>query len=162
VTQLPSLASFEDMETRLGVDLDPESLSGRRAQAALDDASTLVRSIAGLSWISDNDSAPLDFVPSIVVTVTLACAIRAFKNPDATAQASVGDVSVSYGGASSGTPVYLTKEERRSIYRAVGKLSAGSVDLESDLLPRLSNDMLVEVEGGGDPLPLGPIPWEEP
>lgn len=159
---LPPLADLAAMAARLGITLDPESAAGARASATLDDASALIRSIAGMTWVDEEDSGDgLLPLPDIIESIALACAMRAYRNPSGAAQASVGDVSVSYGQATSGVQVYLTRDEKRSIFRAIGKISAGSIGLESDMIPGATDQLFVPVEGGGDLLPLGPIPWEE-
>jgi hypothetical protein len=163
---LPALADLAALSARLGVvfDEDASSLSADtlRALAVLDDASALVRSVAGVTWYDPDDSGDgLLPVPDIVVAITLACAIRAFRNPDGTVQATVGDVSVSYGSGTLGTSIYLTKLEIQAIRRAVGLSGIGSLPLITGFFGDGSDELLVPVEGGGDPIPLGPIPWEE-
>lgn len=73
---LPALASVTELNVRL-----PAELAGTeddtRAQAALDDASALVRDEAGITWTDDDDE--LEDVPDIVVTITLEVARRALN-----------------------------------------------------------------------------------
>lgn len=88
-----------------------------RAQAALDDASALIRAEAGNNWTNDEDTA-LEDVPDIVVTVCLSAARRAFVNPDGVTAASVGDASQSYSESS--LDVYLKASEKALIRRANG------------------------------------------
>lgn len=143
------LADIDQLSERLGISLDPESSEGRRGQAALNDASALIRS-EGAAW-ADPATAP-----DIAVTICLAVSIRAFTNPRGATQASVGDVAVSFPG--SGGAVYLTPPELRSIRKAAGASSVSSVGMTADLTG--PDPRYVPVEGGGDPLPLGPFPWE--
>jgi hypothetical protein len=149
---LPSLAELDELSERLGLQLEPESPDGLRAQRALDDASALIRAEAKTDW-------PVS-IPDVINTITVAVAYRAYRNPDGTAQASVGDVSVSYGGGNVvGDAIYLTPNERRAVRRAAGVSSVGSVPMSSDYLgPR--DPMYTPVDLGGDPIPIGPLPWE--
>lgn len=146
---LPALAELDDLSTRLGIALDPGSPDGSRAQALLDDASALIRAECEIP----------DPTPDVIVAICLAVAYRAYKNPDATSQASVGDVSVSYSGTGSGTAVYLTRIERTAIRKASGVSSAGSIEMSTDTLS--DRDLLWAPTPGGELLPLGPVPWEE-
>ena len=152
---LPPLATVTDLGLRLGV-----TLSGTdhdRAVAALDDASALIRADAGVAWV-DNEDALAD-VPAIVQAVALAVAYRAFRNPDGLAQTSLGDASVSYDRGTAQAAVYLTRDERRAVRRAAGTTAMGAIELASPwAMP--ASDYPVAVAGGGDPIPIGPFPWE--
>jgi hypothetical protein len=110
---LPALASIEDLEARLQGGLAESDQA--RAQAVLEDASTLVRRVAGSTWVEDE--ALVDDVPDVVIVVTLAVAKRAFLNPDGIRQESLGTHSVTYEGANG---VFLTDDERDAIQAAVG------------------------------------------
>jgi hypothetical protein len=86
---LPAFATVADLEARLGLAIG--SLTGperARAQAALDDASALVRAEARRTWvvitqdIDGNDVYTLTDVPDVIVRVTLGAALRNFQNPD--------------------------------------------------------------------------------
>lgn len=113
---LPALADLADLAARLpgGIGNDDEP----RAQAALDDASALIRAETGETWVTDDDPPTLDAVPGVAVTICVAAAKRAFVNPDGVAQESLDGYSTSYRNDSS--DVYLTRAERRLL----GKLSA--------------------------------------
>lgn len=158
---LPPLASVADLEARLGFGtLTGNNLS--RAEAALDDASSLIRSLAGMDWIDDMEA--LDFgelaardIDSLESTC-LAVAARAYRNPEGARQASVGDTSVSYGAAPGGS-VYLTPAEMKVIRHIGGLPSIGTVELVSPNAG-VGSTWYVPVAGGGDPLPFGPLPWE--
>lgn len=143
------LADLAQLAARLGVSFDPESAAGVRGQAALEDASALIRS-EGAAW-EDPGTAP-----EIAVTICLASAMRAFSNPNGVSQASVGDVAVSFSGSSGGS-VYLLRAELRSIRKAAGVSGAGSINMTSDL--GLPNPRYAPTQG--DDIPLGPWPWEE-
>lgn len=104
---LPALASVADLEARLG--LDPESLEGAeltRAQAALADASALVRMEARRTWVDELGAVT---APDVIVRVVLGAAQRTFTNPDGVIQEAVGPFSRRYADGSTG--VYLTKAE---------------------------------------------------
>lgn len=152
---LPPLASVADLSLRLGVTL--AGTEADRAAAVLDDASALIRGEAGTDWVDDAEQ--LADVPAIVASITIAVAYRAFRNPDGVAQTSLGDASVSYDRGDGQAAVYLTRDERRSVRRAAGTSAVGAIELTSPwAMP--ANTYPVAVSGGGDPIPLGPFPWE--
>lgn len=122
------LASLADMAVRLGMELEPSEPDGMRAMAALEDASALVRLVAGRTWVGEDDE--LEDVPPVVVQVTVAAAIRAFQNPQGFTQASIGDVSVTFSARGGGS-VYLTPDERRAVIRAAGGTAARAIPLAS-------------------------------
>jgi hypothetical protein len=136
---LPPLATLAAMGDRLGVTLDPSSADGIRATAALNDASSVVRTVARRTWVDEDGN--LEPVPPVVEQVVLAAAIRVFRNPDGFAQASVGDVSVSYGSRPGGS-VFLTREEKRAVMVAAGATAARSLGITSGwvVLPTHSLD----------------------
>lgn len=74
---LPAFASIDDLIDRGVVIADEDAET--RAQAALDDVSTLIRTIAAKTWVTD-DALDAD-LPDIVVTVCCAAARRAYENP---------------------------------------------------------------------------------
>ena len=154
---LPPLASLTNLGLRLGVTLT--GTDAERGTAALDDASALIRAEAGTSWVDDEGDL-LD-VPAIVESVTLAVAYRAFRNPDGVSQTSLGDASVSYDRASAQAAAYLTRDERRAVRRAAGTTAVGAIELASPWsMP--ASDYPVAVAQGGEPIPIGPFPWEAP
>lgn len=147
------LADLAALSARLGMALDEHEAEGERAQAALEDASALVRSESGKDWLDEHDDLVLD-LPEIIAQVTLAAAYRAFRNPDGTAQASVGDVSVSYSRDGAAGSVFLTRAERRAVRKAGGVVAVGSLTLQTPYLQ--GQDPLYTSDG----FPLGPLPWE--
>ena len=166
---LPPLVDLEALSERLGVTLvddheQPTSPDGVRALAALSDASALVRQEAGQEWVDEHGE--LDFgelspgAIDVIQSTTIAVAYRAFRNPDGTSQASVGDVSVSYGREGGAGALFLTLAERRAIRRAVGVMAVGTVELVSPWAEPAVASYYVPVEGGGDPFPMGILPWE--
>jgi hypothetical protein len=127
---LPAFATVDDLEAR-GVDVTNEE----RAQAALDDASALIRLEVGASWTTtDEDPVAIDFgdmvdyLQDAVVAVCVAVARRVLENPDGATSMSLGDASLTLANASN--DVYLTSRERATLRRAAGRSALGSVDLE--------------------------------
>ena len=144
---LPVLVSLDDFALRLG---GIAAADEDRAQAALNDASALIRAeTGGEDWV-DADGG-LEEVPEVIAAVCIAAAIRAFRNPDGVRQETIGNYSVAY--ADSSTAVFLTEGERRIIRRAAGLTGLNSVALEGDWT--LNPAAYVPVEGGGDDFPLG-------
>jgi len=128
---LPPLASTSELETRLGVTLSGADLS--RASAALADASALIRQEADEDWV--DDEGDLEDVPDIVSSVCLAVAYRAYRNPEGTVQASVGDVSVTYGRQGGGGAIYLTQAELRAVRKAAGKAAVTTLRYTTPYIP---------------------------
>src|SRR5690606_25606076 len=126
------LVAVEDLMARLGVQLSPASPDYTRAEAALADASALVRSVAEQDWADEDGELDFGDLGSREVaalqSVTLSVAYRAYRNPDGAAQSSIGDVSVSFGNRGEGS-VYLTPSERAQVKRAAGASSVVSVGL---------------------------------
>lgn len=140
---LPALVSLDDFALRAGgVDAADED----RAQAALDDASALIRAEAGKTWVTDDELD--DDLPDVIVAVCVAVALRAWLNPDGARSEQIGNYSVTW--ADSSTAVYLSDGERRTIRQAAGRSGIGSITLESPYAP---NTEWVPVSDGGDPLP---------
>lgn len=145
---LPALASTDALGVRLGGTLDGADLS--RAQAALDDASTLIRAIAGTDWVIDDDPPVLATdLPDIVASVCLAVAERKYRNPDALRSEQLGSYQVAYD---SGSGIFLTTDEAALIRRAIGTAAVGSVAMEGPFDAVIPNQF-VPVEPDGDPMP---------
>ncbi len=98
-----------------------------RAQAALDDASALIRAEAGITWVNDDDE--LTDVPDILVTLTCKAAQRVIVNPDGQSQSQTGPFGGAWANASS--DVYLTKYEKNLVRRAAGRTGLSSVRVEA-------------------------------
>lgn len=131
---LPALASLEALAARLpsGIADSDET----RAQAALDDASALIRAEAGETWVTDENELDTDNLPDVVVAVCLAAARRALINPDGVTQESLDGYSTSYSNDSA--DIYLTKAERRLVGSAGGlwvqpttRVETGQLDVAS-------------------------------
>lgn len=103
---LPALATVADLEARLGHTIT-DAGERERAQALLNDASTLVRFEAGQSWVDENGA--LTAVPDLAVTITCQAALRGWYNPAGVESEQLGAVSVRYGNA------WLTAQERAQL-----------------------------------------------
>lgn len=120
---LKALAEVSALELRLGLELG--SLQGAdlaRANASLEDASSLVRAEAGKPWLDGDDVT----APAQVVTIVIKAALREYKNPDGFTSEQIGDYS--YRTDATGG-VYLTEEERRIVRNAAGTGGAGLYDV---------------------------------
>lgn len=103
-----SLATIEDFEQRHGT-LDVEERA--RVQGFLDDATELILEVGDDTW--DEATAP-----QRVRGICRWVAYRAWSNPDALSQSSMGDVALSYTRDGVPDAVFLTKSEHTSIVRA--------------------------------------------
>jgi hypothetical protein len=112
---LPSLAALEDLAARIPGDISEEDYA--RAEAALADASAMVRTEAGQTWV--DAEGELADVPDVAVAVTIAAARRAFVNPEMLASESIQDYSSTFSSPSS--DIYLTKQERTALRRITGR-----------------------------------------
>lgn len=117
-TARPPLGSFERLSRKIGY--TPADAERDRAEHLLDEASELIRDVAGKTWL-DADGA-LESVPFRVALVCVAAAYRAFENPQALTQRSIGDSSKSFDrtGLGGGEDVYLTPDEIRTVRAAAG------------------------------------------
>ena len=144
---LPALATTDDLDARTPGGLDASDLT--RASAALDDASAMVRSVAGKTWTTDGVLD--DDVPHIAKVVTCTVARRIISNPEGLSQESIGSYSYSIGNSSS--DVYLTRAERVAIRSAAGKTG-----LWTQPTTRMASDdtQYVDVIGQDEPIPFLP------
>jgi len=174
---LPAFASFLELDARIPGGIADEDVE--RAQAALDDASTLIRAEASQNYVDDQGALTLPagadaWRADVLVRVCLSAARRQLDNPDGISQEALGAYSVQQANASS--DVYLTTAERRDVRRAAKKTGVTTVsttrsDLASDGRPyglevsewnnsRVDRDVdpgaLVDVDGGDA------VPWVSP
>lgn len=145
---LPAFASLDDLDARTPGGVASEDQT--RALAALDDASAMVRSIAGKSWTTDGELD--DDIPHVVLMVTVTVARRVLANPDGVSQESIDDYSFSI---SNSTPdVYLTKSERQAIRAAAGR---GGLWTQSTTRSPNDGTVYIDVVGQeGEPIPFLP------
>jgi hypothetical protein len=150
------LADLAGMEARLRRSLT--STEATAAEAAIDDASALVRAESGgRSWL-DEDGEPDPRVAPIV----LAVALRAFRNPEGFSTQTVGSWTGVLGGTGQdvASGVYLTSHERRQLHALVGALGLVSVPVvRPELLGSAVDSGLRPVDYGGEPLPFLPEGW---
>jgi hypothetical protein len=111
-----SLADVGALEVRLGRTFT--GAEAARAIALLDDASALVRDVAGKDWI-DPDTGALQPVPGSIKATVLRMVERAVRNPEGFSAESAGDYSYQRTGVQPG--IYITEGEERAIRRALGR-----------------------------------------
>lgn len=107
-----------------------------QVEALIDDASALVADIVNDTAITGTwDATVAGSVPSSVIPVVVAMVRRGLENPNGYTSESVGTYSYS-GGA--GVGLWATREEARTIRKAVGTSAVGSLNLSSHLNYRVS------------------------
>lgn len=137
---LPAFAAIDDLEARMGSVSD---LS--RAQAALDDASTLVRAFIGKTWITDEGDLDPDR-PDVLLTVTIAVARRAIEGPNAGVRSeALGDATITYD--TNATGLFLTDEDRSLLASSFGGFGLTSARVE---VPRLAAGVPATTEWWAD------------
>lgn len=130
--EAPPLASFAMLARKLGALPDDfDEVERLRGEALLDEASELIRDLAGKTWLTATNS--LDGVPRRIASVCVAAAARAFENPHGLTQRSIGDSSKSYDRSQreGGEIVYLTETEERAVLKAAGVSTFVAVTLTS-------------------------------
>lgn len=130
--EAPPLGSFGMLARKLGaLPEDFDEVERDRGESLLAEASELIRGIAEKTWLTADNA--LDGVPRRVAFICVAAAARAFENPHALTQRSIGDSAKSYdrAGREGGEAVYLTDQEERDIRRAAGISSFQAVTLAS-------------------------------
>lgn len=120
--ELPPLVDIDRLFAKIGYVPDGAELD--RAAELLDEASELVRDIAGKTW-ADESTGVVSDVPRRVRSIVIDCAWRAFSNPEGLSQRTIGDSSKSWdrAGREGGQIVYLTDDEERAIRKASGASS---------------------------------------
>lgn len=115
---LPAFASIDDLTARRQGGVRDGERS--RAQAALEDASALIRTEVGNDYVDTTGDTPvlLTTVPDIFLSVTCSAARRALDNPDGLQAETLGPWSGTY--ANSSGDVYLTTAERRLVRKGAG------------------------------------------
>lgn len=128
--EVPPLASFALFVRKLGY--TPEDTERGRAEDLLDDASELIRDVAGVTWLTTGTNALAD-VPRRVARICVEAAYRAFSNPEGLTQRTIGDSSKAWdrSGREGGEIVYLTTEEEKAVRKAGGGGSFVAVTLVS-------------------------------
>lgn len=126
---LPPLATPEDLEYRMGREFTDAELP--RVEAALDDASALVRAEAGRSWV-DPETGLVTGLPAAIKTVVLRVAERVVRNPQGFRSESAGDYSFQRYDADDGGGPYLTDREMAIIRKALGRTGLWTLRTERD------------------------------
>lgn len=145
---IPALATLQQFQTRYesGVGVADEG----RIEALLDDASALVRDIiAPEDYVDDADE--LEAVPGAIIAVVCEAARRAFDNPAGLEGETTGNWTWR-GSTKTESGVYLTRQEKRTVRRAAGKLGVGTVTLEGFAPIPTVDDQLLDDAGSGDPI----------
>lgn len=147
-----ALASIPDLEARMGQNVDTA-----RAQAAIDDASSLIHLATNNVWIVDG--ALVAGIPGVALTVCCAAARRILDNPDLVTAEQIGHANFTY--ADSSNEAFLKKAELTAVRKAAGISLIGTITLESPYPTRYElTDLYVSVEGTDEMLPFGPFPTE--
>lgn len=131
--EVPPLAAFELLARKLGGEVaDFDDTEFDRGCYLLDEASELIRDVAGKTWIDDDTGALLE-VPRRIARICVAAAARAFNNPEGLSQRTMGDSSKSYDRTNreGGEVVYLTDAEKADVIKAAGRSGFTSVTLTS-------------------------------
>lgn len=128
--ELPPLVGFAKLVNKLGY--TPEDEERSRAESILIEASSLIRDVAGKTWTNETTNALLE-VPHRVRQIALSVVYRAFTNPEALSQRTIGDSSKSFDRAKreGGEAVYLTESEEKAIQKAAGTSGMVQVTLIS-------------------------------
>lgn len=124
---LPAFASTAVLAARIagGIKLSDQA----RAQAALDDASSKIRSYTGQVWATgDTLDLPADpeWAADTIERICLAVARRSFENPEGLTQQSEGIDGYNHAEqfATPSPDVYLTSAEKADLDKLVGGTSA--------------------------------------
>jgi hypothetical protein len=149
---LPAFATLDQLAARTTVSDET------RAQAALDDASVEIRSIAGVTFVTDEQ---LDFTgyptwaEDALIKVCCAAAVRSMTNPAGEQSETLGSYSHSYANAS--PDVYINANERRLIRRAAGRTGLGTITTTTGYDD--SDTQYLDVVPAGEPMPWleGPV-----
>lgn len=155
---MPALAEVSDLEARLGLDADTLTGADRvRAQAALEDASALVREETRQDWV-DPDDPTLITAPAPLVRVVLGAAMRTYRNPDAEISQTTGPFSRTLKASEVG--VYLTPSEI-AIVRRYRKEPAGLWTQSTTRGEDEDTTLYMEDTYGCELFPIGTIdkPW---
>ena len=120
---LPPFANLAALSAKLGY--TPEGAEANRATHLLDEASELIRDVAGKTWVGTDGE--LAAVPRRVRLICVAAAYRAFTNPEGLSQRTIGDSSKSFDRTKreGGEDVYLTAAEEAAVRKAAGESGGG-------------------------------------
>lgn len=116
---LPPLAKVADLEARMNREFT-EAGDEAAAEAALDEASEIVREESGNTWVSPTDSSVIT-APRIVKIIVLRVAERKLRNPDGLSSETAGDYSYQRNGVGADGGLYLTPWEIKVLNRQSGR-----------------------------------------
>lgn len=105
------LAGVTELAEWLGEDIKEGSADAKRAMLCLRMASTLVRTEAGKTWLTEGGE--LDSPPEVAVMVAIYCASRVYENREAQTRGGIDDLTESWKVEEAGA--YLTVSERRQV-----------------------------------------------
>jgi hypothetical protein len=159
---LPAFAEIDDLIARR-----PSGVTDRdrpRALAALDDASTLIRTLTGQDWTTTDDDDHVVLaaaLPPIFLTVACAAARRTLDNPDGLQSESLGGYSAQFSLGD----IYLTDTEVKFVRRGAGISEVFTLATTRDpvaagletppVLCAVTGQEFVDVDPPGDPLLWG-------
>lgn len=162
---LPPFATVDDLADRISGGVTDDDLA--RAGAALQDASSKIRSYTGETWVTDGEldmPADPEWAEDTIVRITVAVAKRAFENPEGlTAHAEgVDGYNDSRQYANSSPDVFLTSAEKADLDKLTGgtsgvwTLATTRCDSSATDLPVFDGDAYIGVEGS-ELLPFLPV-----
>lgn len=121
----PPLASVEDLEEALGVEVDNEG----QANSLLRRASAIVRAFARQTWLNDDETDLVD-VPADIPDLVVGMVERATRNPTGVTQEQeqAGPFSRSRSfGADASQRLYLTRSDKLVIGAVTGSAGIGTI-----------------------------------
>lgn len=141
------LITIAELQARTGKTYAGADLA--KANALIEDASDLVRLIAG--GADFHDEADDLALPAAIRPVVVAMVRRALEVPVAAAAGLTGENIGSYGwqqnpGGATAASLYATKREVRIIRKAAGLSSLTSVPIESPYTTADSSDLFAQIE----------------
>ena len=135
-----SFATLAEFELRKG---DVETAQEDIVSALLIDTTALIRDEASGStatWVTGTDPAP-----TVIKSICIEAAYRAWSNPDALSQSSIADSSISYTREGTPDALFLTAAEKRIIRRSASTSGIGSVTL---VTPYSGDDVTIDPDVG--------------
>jgi Phage protein Gp19/Gp15/Gp42 len=148
---LPPLAEVVDLERRLGRTFD-DDVELAEVESALDEASAIIRTEAGHSFVSPDDPS-VSTAPTIVRQVCIRMVERKIRNPDGYSSESAGDYSYQRNGVGADGGLYLTDTELRWIRKAGGNQGIWTMPVTRD--DRYWEHVFAEDSFGCELFPIG-------
>ena len=115
-----------------------------RVGALLDDACALASDITGATYAVGNE------IPGMITATVCTAVRRAYENPLGLGGETIGDYSWRVSGDSD-SGVYFTPNEARTMRRAAGKSSVGTLELQG-MLPAVDDAQFVTDAGSSEPI----------